>query len=258
MIRPDLLKGVWQSLGLHQYLSQEDFTVQEYDNAGDLALKIEYRYDSNLFFRFDIPTGKTGDGNYRFNCVMRPGYESVEESLGANSRSALKSELKQWLSRLHDDVVALPIGRQLHEHEHAIEQLRERLAVLPDEPIARRDVEVFSENLEKLKAEFLEQLEKESASTKQLNEKVAELTRDIDFLKDTLGSMTKRRWIELLVSRVQRWRSRFSLPQIAAGAKALRLLMPSEAADVLDSVAGEVGDIAEGVEEPPDGETTEE
>ena len=60
MIRPDLLKGVWQSLGLHQYLSQEDFTVQEYDNAGDPALKIEYRYDSNLFFRFDIPTGKIG------------------------------------------------------------------------------------------------------------------------------------------------------------------------------------------------------
>ena len=41
MIRPDLLKGVWQSLGLHQYLSQDDFTVQEYDNAGDPALNDE-------------------------------------------------------------------------------------------------------------------------------------------------------------------------------------------------------------------------
>ena len=251
MIRPDLLKDVWMALGSHRYLSQEDFKVQESkDRVGSPAVEIEYRYGTNLAFRFSIPTQRTKDDSYRFGCVVRPGYESVEETLGADSRTELESELRSWLGRLYDDVVSLPIGRQLHEHTRAIDQLKERLAVLPDEPMSRTDVEVVSEGLEKLKTEFLKQLEKESANTKQLENRVGELTRDIEFLKHTLDSMTKRQWSELLWSRVQQWRNRLPLPQIAAGAKALKLFMPSETLDVLESVVGEVNDVADAGDGP--------
>lgn len=260
MVRPDLLKDVLQSLDSHQYLSREDFIVQEFENRrGDPAIKIEYRYGADLVFRFGIPTQRTNDDVYRFDCFVRPGYEAVEESLGANSRTALKSELREWLSRLYQDVVSLPIERQLHEHKHAIDQLKARLTVLPDEPMSGTDVEALREGLEKLQAEFVEQLKKESADSKQLKDKVDDLTRDIDFLKRTLASMTKRQWGELLFSRFQQWRNQLPLRQIVAGTKAsLKLLMPGETADVLDSVVGEVDDIADAVDEPVESEAVDE
>ena len=168
--------------------------------------------------------------------------------------------MREWLDRLYDDVVALPIGRQLAEHGHAINELKERLVILPDEPMSQADVEAFNEGLEKLKSEISEQLEREAANTQDLENKVAELTRDIYFLKSTLNTMNKRQWGELLLARVNQWRTRFSLRQIVSGStKVLRLLMPGDASslDILDSVAQE-GDVSDTVEEPAEGEGVDE
>ena len=252
MVRPDLLKDVLEALESHGYVSREDFIVREFKNsAGNPALEIEYRYDATLWFRFGIPTKRTTDASvYRFHCTVRPGYESVEESFGAESRTGLKSELREWLCRLYEDVVSLPIGRQLHEHGLAIDQLQARLADLPDEPVSQTDIEAYSEGLEKMKTEFLEQLEKETANTKQVKEKIAALTRDIEFLKRTLASMTKRKWGELLVSRMRQWGNRFPLRRIAAGVKVVQLVVPGETSDILESVAHEVGAVADAVDEP--------
>ena len=126
--------------------------------------------------------------------------------------------------------------------------------------MSQADVEAFNEGLEKLKSEISEQLEREAPNTQDLENKIAELTRDIDFLKSTLDTMNKRQWGELLLARVNQWRTRFSLRQIASGStKVLRLLMPGDASslDILDSVAQE-GDVTDTVEEPAEGEGMDE
>ena len=259
MVRPDLLRDVSVALESHEYLSREDFIVREFTSrAGDQGLGIEYRYDAQLWFRFSIPTKRTtGADVYRFSCTVRPGYESVEESLGADSRTGLASELRKWLCRLYEDVVSLPIGRQLHEHGLAIDKLQARLAGLPDEPMSQTDIEAYSAGLEKVKAEFLEQIEKEAVKTKQVKEEIATLTRDIEFLKRTLESLTKRKWGELLVSRMRQWGNRFPLRRIAAGVKVLKLVVPGETSNIIESVAHEVGAIADAVDEPVESEAVD-
>ena len=258
MIRPDLLKDVLNYLQSHQYLSQEDFIIHEFEeHTGEPAVKIEYRYDGTLSLTFTIPAQRARDsGSYEFDCVVRPGYESVEESLRANGRGKLMSELRKWLDRLYEDVVSAPIGRQLHEHRHAIDQLKARLTDLPDEPMSRADVDVYRDDLERLKTELVGRLQEESANTKQLEERIEALTSDIDFLKHTLDSMTKRQWGELLSTRIHQWRNRFPLSKIAAGARVLKLLLPGEAAD-LDAVAREVDDITDAVGDPEGSEAAD-
>ena len=123
--------------------------------------------------------------------------------------------------------------------------MKERFATLPDEPISQADIETYREDLKKLKAELFERLEKEVGDTAQLKTKVDDLTRDIDFLKATLNSITKRKWGELLFSRLHKWDGLVTLRQISAGAKALKLLMPSETTDAVDAVAQEIADTAE-------------
>ena len=245
MIRPALLKAISVALQSHPCLSQEDFITQEFENlAGRPAFEIQYRYDTTLFFRFNIPTTRTDKDEPIFSVTVRPGQESIEESLSIKSRHRLTSELEEWLGRLYEDIVSLPIVRQFQEHARAIDQLKERLATLPDEPISQADIETYREDLEKLKAELFERLEKEVGDTEQLKTKVYDLTRDIDFLKATFNSMTKRKWGELLFSRLHKWDGLVTLRQISAGAKALKLLMPSETTDAVDAVAQEIADTA--------------
>ena len=246
MIRPALLKAISVALQSHRYLSQEDFITQEFEGLARIPnFEIQYRYDTTLFFRFKIPTTRTDKDESIFSVTVRPGQESIEESLSIKSRHRLTSELEEWLGRLYEDIVSLPIGRQFQEHARAIDQLKERFATLPDEPISQADIETYREDLKKLKAELFERLEKEVGDTAQLKTKVDDLTRDIDFLKATLNSITKRKWGELLFSRLHKWDGLVTLRQISAGAKALKLLMPSETTDAVDAVAQEIADTAE-------------
>ena len=262
MIRPDLMKAVLVALESHRYLAPEDFAVTEYSNReGNPCLAVQYRYDKNLSFKFSIPTQKTRKSRdesgetYRFHCTMRPGREAVEEALFADERDGLLSELKQWMGRLYDDVVSAPAIRQFQDHAAAINELTERLNELPDEPLSRADVQAFSDGLEKVKADLTEELKQHSKDKDELKNQVQELTRDIDFLKKTLESMTKRQWGELFTSRVHRWKSRFSLRQLAAGARVAKLLLPSEAGAVLESVAQVIDGVANVVpEKTPDSE----
>ena len=247
MIRPTLLRDISFALQSHPYLSQEDFITQESESrAGTPAIEIKYRYDTTLFFKFGIPTKRNGDDEYIFSVSVRPGHESIEESLSTRSRQELTTELREWLGRIYEDMVSAPIVRQFQEHARTIDQLKERLDTIPDELISQADIETYKEDLEKLKAEIFARLEKEFDNTEQLRTKVDDLTRDIDLLKATLNSMTKRKWGELLFSRLDKWTGRVTFRQISAGTKALRLLMPSETTDAVDAVAQEIADTAEG------------
>ena len=239
MIRPDLLNAVSTALKSHRYLSQDDFSLYEFEKAGKQNLTITYRYDRSLFLNFIIPTerirvGGSSSHTYSFHVTVRPGCEAVEESFSADGRHKLVSELEEWLSRLYADVVSVPVVRQLQEHELSINQLKERLDGLPDEPISQTEVNVFNEGLEKLRAEILTRLEEECDDKQHLADEVNALSKDIDFLKQTLESMTKLAWGELLVSRFNKWQKILPLAQIAS--VAMKLLGSGEAGDVTDRV----------------------
>lgn len=62
--------------------------------------------------------------------------------------------------------------------------------------------------------------------------------------------MSKRQWGELLTTRVQRWRGKFKLKQLSAGAKVLKLLLPGEAG-TLDAVAQAIDTVDEALEGKP-------
>ena len=245
MIRPDLMRVVLQALKFHRTLSQDDFIVREFDDRGSPCLSIVYRYDATLFFRFKIPTSRTTthEGSsleYRFQGDLQPGCEAVEETFSAAGRNELVDGLKEWMDRLYQDVASVPVVRQFQEqfkeHERAIHQLAARLDVLPDEPISRADVEIFSEGLEKLRAEILTRLEKECDDKKSLADRVDALSNDIAFLKQTLESMTTRNWGKLLVSRTNKW-------QIAY--MAMKLLGAGEPGEVVESITQVIDSISD-------------
>ena len=254
MIRPNLMSDVNEVLGSHSYLLPQDFSVREYPNQDGPCLKITYRYDSRFSFDFYIPDRRTlpfkdaSRKSYVFVITMRPGHEAIEEKVRAEARSGLLSEIREWLGRLYADVLSAPTVRLLETHAAAIDDLQERLSRFPDEPMSADDLAGLRDGLETLKEELSQQLQQQVEDKEELNRRVTELARDIEFLKRTLDSMTKRQWSELFVARVSRWREQFFLRRMSAGLKALKLLMPGSE-ELLDSVvdgAEAAADVIEG------------
>ena len=106
MIRPVLLRAISAALQSHSYFSQDDFTTQEFTQLGKPGIEIKYRYDTTLFFRFVIPTTRTNNDEYIFSVTVRPGHESIEESLSTKRLSS---------GRLEADLHCQPVVKvQLH------------------------------------------------------------------------------------------------------------------------------------------------
>ena len=257
MVRSALLKAIYDVLMAHPYLALEDFIIEEYsNNKKEPCLKIAYRYNPKLHFNFLIPKAQSKISEsswerYWFNCTMSPGRESAEETLNAEERSGLLKEIGEWTKRLYEDIVSAPIVRQFEAHSSELEQLKERLSSLPDEPLSRANLDEYREALERVKGELTEQLQKETSDKEELNQRVDELSRDIEFLKTTLETMTNRQWGEVLMVRLNKWKDKFSLRQLAGGVKVLRKLLPSTLPAELDTLADAVEEIADVIEKTP-------
>ena len=255
MIRSSLMKSIFEVLNTHPYLTLEDFKITEYtNNKTEPCLSIVYRYNTIWQFRFHIPNlkKKIQDGSwerYWFNWTINPGHEAAEETLSAEERQGLLREISEWLARLYEDIVSAPVVRQFEAHASALSELKERLDKVPDEPLTQEDVSNFRESLDALKSEFSQQLQEATSDKEKLNEKIKELSRDIDFLKQSLDTMTKRQWGEMLIVRMRKWKERFSLRQIATGARVLKLLLPTGVSDELDSVVDIAENIADVIDE---------
>ena len=257
MIRPALFKSVYDALGHNKYLSAEDFEVTEYSGrTGEPCIKIAYRYSPNITFAFHIPKEKTKlkedySSYYLFTCTARPGAESVEESIKAQERTGLTGEIRDWVDRVYDDIVAALIQRHFEQQSSAIDQLRARMEEISDEPISESEIAELKEALEKVRTELTEQLRQESKDKDLLKEQIDSLSRDIEFLKATLNSTTKRKWAEMAYTRLKTLKSKLSLRHVAVGAKLLKYVLPESVSEELDTVADAAQEVAEILESPP-------
>ena len=263
MIRATVMKTVVDALSSHPYLACEDFLLAPYKNKdGDPCLSITYRYDEQFSFKFHVPKAKqprpgTNAYFYYFSCTVAPGREAAEEIITAEERTGLTAEINDWLRCLHEDVLSMPM-RQFEVHSSAIEELRQRLDGLPNAPISKEDISLFREGLEQVKIELGAQLGREVEDKEELKIKVAELERDIEFLRQSLDAMSKRNWSEAFIVRVQKWKDKFGLRQLAAGGRVLQLLpLPpgvSTGLDAMANVADGVADILEKTKSATGGE----
>ena len=69
--------------------------------------------------------------------------------------------------------------------------------------------------------------------------------------------MTKKQWGQLLTARIQRWKDRFSLRQISAGTKVLKMLLPGSVADTLDAVTEIADGVADVIDKTPKRQTAD-
>jgi hypothetical protein len=259
MIRSELKKNVLDELSSHPYLALEDFNLTEFSNKEkEPCLSVKYRPDETFFFNFHIPKGKTkaadeSYGRYRFNCSMSPGRESIEESDSLEGRQGLLNELRDWVKRLYEDIVSAPVIRRFEAQSSAIEELRERFNSLPDEPLTSEDIKQFRQELDQIKADLTSQLKHMTSDKQELTHRIDELGRDIQFLKQTLESMTKRQWGEVFYVRVLKWTKRFylSLRPLAAGTRLFKGFLPDSVADTLDKIADTADGLANVAEKIP-------
>jgi archaellum component FlaC len=245
MIRNDLYVNVSKELSSHPFLDREDFSVDEIENKEkEPCLSIVYRTDPNFYFIFHIPTAKKrlpneSYENYWYECRMRPGHESVEELMQVGGHRGLLTEIQEWMKRLYEDIVSAPVARQLKAQDSTINQIRERLEQLPNELLSRDEIIQFRDDLDRIKAEFTAQLQQTTTDKTELTGRIDELNNDIQFLKQTLESLTKRQWGEVFWVRARKWTQKYSvaIPPLAAGLRLFKGFLPENLSNTLKNVA---------------------
>ncbi len=158
------------------------------------------------------------------------------------------AELHSWQNRVYEDVVSTPVLKQLQHHSMALEEIEKRLAALPDEPASDDEIAELRDALDRLKDEFSQQLAEQALEQEEFENRVQALETDIQLLKETLETTTKRKWGLMFFTRCQKWRDKFSLRQIGSGARALSKALPqgiSEELDIVQEAADRTADVIE-------------
>lgn len=235
-IRPDMFSDVRVALGHHQYLLVDDFTLEESSSReGNPAVKVKYRGNDAFSFWFHVPDKKT-DGEYKFTLEMKPGENAVTEVAVVNGRWKVMEEIKSWVDRVYRDIVGAPLLRKFKQHGDAIDELKKQLGDLPDEAWTRDEIISFEERLTSVKAELLQELKGVTEDKDMLKARVEALTRDIEFLKQSLDSTTKKTWGQLAMSRIWKWKESWNVKNITMATRLVRLAAPEAVGEELDKV----------------------
>ena len=132
-----------------------------------------------------------------------------------------------------------------------MDEIKERLKGLPDEPASDNEVVELREELDRLKDDFLQQLAEQNLNKQEFDKQVQTLENDIQILKQALQTTTKRQWGLMLFMRWQKWREKLSLRQLGPGARVLSKALPegvSEELDLIRNVADGAADVIDEID----------
>ena len=169
----------------------------------------------------------------------------------AEGRSQLVDELRYWQDRVYEDLISTPVLKQFLDYSRTLDEIKERLKGLPDEPASDNEVVELREELDRLKEDFLQQLAEQNLNKQELDKRVQTLENDIQILKQALQTTTKRQWGLMLFMRWQKWREKLSLRQLGTGARVLSKALPegvSEELDLIRNVADGAADVIDEID----------
>jgi hypothetical protein len=220
MIRNKTLQVIRQLVEKHKRFTVTDF---KFEAKGD-NLNIRYEYEDRFYFDIAIPSETTTVNqetketqfiktvvkdssyqDYHFKGTCSPGKMSTTEYLDFYGEGKLYNSISSWLDCLWDELLAIPISRQIQEQEKFINDIQERLKDLPDTYFDIAETEELKTKIDALEKKFQEKLESEIEDKNELKRKVEELHNEFETLKATLGSVKKKGWFKSFVTKTFTW-----------------------------------------------------
>lgn len=175
----------------------EDFEITE-KNSNEYILQI--LLDEKYLFRIKL----SRHWDYcKVDC--RPGVVLQESSLQIplhNFEYDIVSELTEWIIRIKTDMLN-PLQQRFLDAElnKFKKQIEDQIKDVEDTYFTREEAETLKECLDKLKSQISEQ----DSTNDNLKEEILKMKREIEFLKDSVELLTKKKWLQKILIKLWSW-----------------------------------------------------
>lgn len=193
MIREFVKNDIYHSLN-YDIFRWEDFEISEINNDYNSILRILY-YDYYYEMKFS-------ENSCQIRCS--PGKVLIEDRVNIIMDGSLKFitiRIQEWLERIKNDMLH-PVEKRLIDD--SIQQFRDEI----DSKIGEMEDEYFTNEEGNELRERLEQLEKmilEKDAQEELQEEISKMKEEIEFLKATVSTLTKKKWLKNALIKIWSW-----------------------------------------------------
>lgn len=227
MLRKHILKDVHSRLN-YSGLTPDDFTVTSTNRSGGggATLLIQYRY--NPAFDFMASFDSELDDGRKILYRASPGVLNDTESMTLRSIDYILTAISEWAKRIHEELSAQPVWRRVEQQQAQIEGILKELQDLPDEGFTQEETAELRQKLDDLRNLFEENIREHTKSQSETKEKLKTLEGEIELLKHSLDSLSKKGWWSSLKVKVVKWsRDPDNAQLLKSGAEVVKsLLLP--------------------------------
>ncbi len=203
------------------YFKAEDFSLAVETEEDTDVLTIVYLPNSTIKLIARIPRKRirgAPDFGRAIDILVSPGDLVEIELLSYNSNSTidLLNTIRAWLSRVQEDLLAIPANRQLEEQRKQLETFISQFENLSDEYPSREEVEKLKNRLTDFETQLADFIKSTVINQEEQNKQLEELSSEMNLLKSKLDSHTKKGFAIVLLNRLREWSKNPTFQQVLA------------------------------------------
>src|SRR5258706_4283998 len=137
--------------------------------------------------------------------IASPGTIFKSEKFTEVGPDQLNDYVRNWLSRLSNELLSVPIQRQIEVQQQELQNILNQLNDIPQEYFSKEEGEYVKHKLEELEERLTKNLQDTITVKTELRDKTNAIANDISLLRSNIEILNKRGWIKALATRTFDW-----------------------------------------------------
>jgi len=222
-LREVFFKDINETINASIKFGATDFDITTRDSKDDgivASIEIKYIYEDKFVLKILVPSSKSsykvkdkyGDdyntySDYQFELHTTPGEFIMDENFKVWGRNKMLKSIESWLSRIWEELQALPINREINNIKEQVEKLHNKYDSISEEYFTDQETEEIESKLDDLHKKIEDQIKNQKITEEELKSKIQTLNEEISSLKATVNVFNKKNWFKSFTSKVFKWSS---------------------------------------------------
>lgn len=206
MIRNHYLTQINKMIAEQKRFKDTDFTVSLSNDKAQYTLAVSYCFEPEYeFVATMFLAGAIVPTDVEVSIVFCPGGMFRRERVDKVQTAQLEQHIKNWLSRLSNELASIPVQRQIEEQQAEIQNILGQLDDISRDYLTREEAEKIGKKLDEMEARLTNNLQETLTNQTELEGKVKAISNDMSLLKENMTILNKRGWAKSFVARTFEW-----------------------------------------------------
>lgn len=184
-----------------EYIAQTILSKLETGDEGvfmkvTCVLQGEYFFEAHIFSRV-----------YGFR--QSPGTDILStymlQNIEYKNSLEIVNRVVEWARAVRTEIISFPAERILSDIYHTLGGFEEKIKEYPDVPFSREEGQELHKKIIELEKKFEQYFEDISKRNEDIDNSLSSFKTDLEFLKNTIWSLSQRKWYIALRNRAFRW-----------------------------------------------------